>query len=209
MSAASGRRLPPARVIEIVAGKSRAPLLQDLREPYGLEICHHLVLVDVGETLACQGRLPDQVGVAEHERSLARRPARRHRVVRGRREGLQARRAARRSPGWPRPGCSTRQPGISPGGSFRAREEGDCCAGRRPPASKNRTTAGRGPVPSCATRSVVQGPSGVFNCKWSSSWSSPCQRAWAGVASRRPETARGAACGRHQARRRPTGETRG
>src|SRR4051812_25833512 len=54
-------------MIEIVTGKGRAPLPQDPREPSSLEIGLHLILVDVRETLARQGCLPDQVGVVEHE----------------------------------------------------------------------------------------------------------------------------------------------
>src|SRR5438270_7172632 len=64
------RSLPPAGVIEIVARKGRAPLPQNPPEPSGLEISLHLILVDVRETLARQGCVPDQIGVVEHEGTL-------------------------------------------------------------------------------------------------------------------------------------------
>src|SRR4029450_1523134 len=60
-----GRRLPPAGVIEIVAGKGRAPLLQNSLEPSGLDVNRHLIVVDIGEPLAGQGRLADQAAVVE------------------------------------------------------------------------------------------------------------------------------------------------
>jgi len=50
---------------EIASGVDAASALRG--KPSGLEISFHLILVDVGETLARQGCLPDQVGVVEHQ----------------------------------------------------------------------------------------------------------------------------------------------
>src|SRR2546422_3223559 len=61
------RRLPPAGVIEIVAGKGWAPLRQNPRQPSRLDVSLHLIRVDVRETLTCQGCLTDQVGVVDYE----------------------------------------------------------------------------------------------------------------------------------------------
>src|SRR5260370_4101353 len=64
------RGLPAAGVIKVVAGERRTPLPQNPLDPSGLEISLHIILVDVGETLARQSCLPGQVGVVEHEGTL-------------------------------------------------------------------------------------------------------------------------------------------
>jgi hypothetical protein len=65
-----GRRLPPTGVIEIVARKGRAPLLQNTLEPPGLNISRHLIIVDVRDPMARQGCVPDEISVVKHERTI-------------------------------------------------------------------------------------------------------------------------------------------
>src|SRR5437899_12476795 len=48
------RRLPPAGVIEIVAGEGRAPSLKNSLEPPGPDVRRHLVRIDIRDALPRQ-----------------------------------------------------------------------------------------------------------------------------------------------------------